>query len=642
MIVTDLFESAPEQGMAEDANPNYIWIQGDFDGDTATTGSKQGSLLDKQTTQVKLTRGRMSNVRPLSGPPTESGKTIKQDQIPLTLDAGNQKFSTTGIDLQLTVAPNGYMSQGGVGRVLGTAVVKIMRPGNVPESLGDLRPALGSKRDQGKSVRKWRKARGMDESGMAEAHGNYAGDTPVNLGGVSMKMIQAGDTVRYIDQQAQVVDMSPDRKYSRITIPSSSTTKNVLTSDLKQLGQGMRESDDEQLDELSFKDIQRGARKISQGAKKFTKNVADTGAAIGGAAGDIGGAIKQVGKTVIADPVAATYNATKSGLNKAADVAAGTYGDLKAGVQKVGAAGKAVGTDIGDAGTAVGKGLQSVGRGIANVAGGVGQGVGATLGGATTGLGRATAKGFNTGVQNVGGNAVDRLQTNVFTIKKQIDTKKAEIQDLEAQLSKAKPAPAYLSKQFSAQVPNPATGKPWTQAELAAQAAPAATNATATTATTATPFQVPGAVTNPGTVKPAAATAADTFPGENPQGAGYVGRLEVARRQAARNAQAAKKPAAPNFGQQNTGYKSVNNVPKTSDAMAETRIATALKKPVAEMLQMVETKEDVQRIKKFVDDTFVKHGAVNESAFTVRNQILELVTQVGAQRRRDFAAQQAH
>jgi hypothetical protein len=75
----------------------------------------------------------MSNVRPLSGPPPEGDKTIKQAQIPLTLDAGNTKFSTTGVDLQLTVAPNGYISQGGVGRVRGTAVVKIMRPGNVAE-----------------------------------------------------------------------------------------------------------------------------------------------------------------------------------------------------------------------------------------------------------------------------------------------------------------------------------------------------------------------------------------------------------------------------------------------------------------------------------------------------------------------------
>jgi len=123
------------QAVPEDANPDYIWIQGDFDGDTATTGSKQGSWRDQQTTQVELTRGRMSNVRPLSGPPPEGGKTIKQAQIPLTLDAGNTKFSTTGVDLQLTVAPNGYISQGGVGRVRGTAVVKIMRPGNVAEGL---------------------------------------------------------------------------------------------------------------------------------------------------------------------------------------------------------------------------------------------------------------------------------------------------------------------------------------------------------------------------------------------------------------------------------------------------------------------------------------------------------------------------
>ena len=77
------------------------------------------------------------------------------------------------------------------------------------------------------------------------------------------------------------------------------------------------------------------------------------------------------------------------------------------------------------------------------------------------------------------------------------------------------------------------------------------------------------------------------------------------------------------------------------DKLAQ-RIAQAVKEPVAEMLQMVETKEDVQKIKQFVDQTFVKYGAVNESAFALRTQILEHVTQVGAQRRRDFAAQRAH
>jgi hypothetical protein len=88
----------------------------------------------------------------------------------------------------------------------------------------------------------------MTEQDISEAHGNYAGDRPVNLGGVSMKKIQIGDTVRYIDQKAQVVDMSRDREHARITIPSSATTKTVLTSDLRPLGRGVSE---ETLSELS-------------------------------------------------------------------------------------------------------------------------------------------------------------------------------------------------------------------------------------------------------------------------------------------------------------------------------------------------------------------------------------------------------
>jgi hypothetical protein len=82
----------------------------------------------------------------------------------------------------------------------------------------------------------------LDEQGVAEGHGNYAGDRPVNLGGVSMKKIQIGDTVRYIDQKAQVVDMSRDREHARITILSSATTKTVLTSDLRPLGRGVQEA----------------------------------------------------------------------------------------------------------------------------------------------------------------------------------------------------------------------------------------------------------------------------------------------------------------------------------------------------------------------------------------------------------------
>jgi len=70
--------------------------------------------------------------------------------------------------------------------------------------------------------------------------GNFAGSTPVNLGGVSIKNIQTGDNVKYLGQPAKVVAMSKDRKHSRITISKGmgSVTQDVLTSDLQQLGRG--------------------------------------------------------------------------------------------------------------------------------------------------------------------------------------------------------------------------------------------------------------------------------------------------------------------------------------------------------------------------------------------------------------------
>ena len=70
--------------------------------------------------------------------------------------------------------------------------------------------------------------------------GNFAGDKPVNLGNVSMKNIQTGDTVKYLGQPSKVVAISKDRKYSRITISkgTGTVTQDVLTSDLQQLGRG--------------------------------------------------------------------------------------------------------------------------------------------------------------------------------------------------------------------------------------------------------------------------------------------------------------------------------------------------------------------------------------------------------------------
>ena len=106
------------------------------------------------------------------------------------------------------------------------------------------------------------------------------------------------------------------------------------------------------------------------------------------------------------------------------------------------------------------------------------------------------------------------------------------------------------------------------------------------------------------------------------------------------DAQIAQNLQAPGKATINTGGPNPNAKKKL--ATTESRVFNALKKPVAEMLQMVETKEDVQRIKQFVDETFVRYGAMNESAFTLRNQILEHVTQTGAQRRREHSQRVAH
>ena len=227
-------------------------------------------------------------------------------------------------------------------------------------------------------------------------------------------------------------------------------------------------NEQEQIDELSWKGIQSGANKFAKSANKFTKNVADTGAAVGGAASALGGAVKQVGKTTIADPVRATYNATKSGLGKVADVTKGVYGDVKKGTQAVGQAVDTVGTDAG-------QGLNKIGRGVGNVVGGTAGALGSVAGGATTGVGRAAAKGFNAGVKNVGGAAVDRLQTNVFKIKQKIDLKQAEIAELEKELAQAEqPATATATEPATsvstfAPLTDPDTGRRLTQAELRAK-----------------------------------------------------------------------------------------------------------------------------------------------------------------------------
>lgn len=197
---------------------------------------------------------------------------------------------------------------------------------------------------------------------------------------------------------------------------------------------------------------------------------------------------------------------------------------------------------------------------------------------------------------------------------------------------------------------NPATGKPWTVDELQARMNPTATTTTA--AATAPATSTIATTTAP-------ATANTNAGGPQVFNAGNVMSLPGMEKYAKKPAVAPVK--TPNFagpsgyGKTTTSFNAPGTapvIPKApagqlskdeyikrigAEAMPESRVASALKKPVAEMLRMVETKEDVRRIKEFIDQTFVKYGAVSESAFVVRNHLIEHVTQVGAQRRREHA-----
>jgi hypothetical protein len=247
---------------------------------------------------------------------------------------------------------------------------------------------------------------------------------------------------------------------------------------------------------------------------------------------------------------------------------------------------------------------------------------------------------------------------------------------------------------------NPKTGRPYLPSELRAereqeiadelskaqQAAGDATAGDATDAVSATTSKPSATTTAAATTKPAATkptTAVGTFPGEDPQGAGYVGRREVARRQAARDAAAAKKPVTPNFAGP-AGYSSVNYAPNIKTGISlpkptvpsltstpakvkplaaapatkvtsggvtpaeraayDKKVADAAKLAVAEtvkqvkhMLESVTTRDDVEKIKKYIDRQFTKHGLISELAFAQRNHLIERVVYIGAQRRREHA-----
>ncbi len=206
-------------------------------------------------------------------------------------------------------------------------------------------------------------------------------------------------------------------------------------------------------------------------------------------------------------------------------------------------------------------------------------------------------------------------------------------------------------KQMAFYGTNPKTGKPWTYDELQAKAtagAPVPTGATAKPAATSpTGFNAGNVMKLPGMEKYATKPAPAKAPNFAQQGGGYakVNQPTTVSYSGMSGTKPATAPAAtaPVSGPMKIGGQTLN--PKNpadkkiiDQVQAQTaKVAEALKRPVAEMLSMVETKEDVAKIKQFVDQTFVKYGAVSESTFVVRNKLIEHITQVGAQRRREFA-----
>ena len=115
---------------------------------------------------------------------------------------------------------------------------------------------MKSMSDADKVKKGWRNPN-MKEQGMAEGsdnpwgdQGNFAGDTPVNLGGAVVKNLGIGDIVSYLGQKAKILAMSKTGNTSRIHIPSSmgGVTKDVLTKDLKRTSLS-----EEELDEACWK-----------------------------------------------------------------------------------------------------------------------------------------------------------------------------------------------------------------------------------------------------------------------------------------------------------------------------------------------------------------------------------------------------
>ena len=125
-----------------------------------------------------------------------------------------------------TIAHGGDYQRSGPLATRGYEVVDYNKPESMEELPPEVKPALI----------KWVQKQGQ---GMAEGEGNFAGDTPVNIGGATVKRLGVGDTVTYFGRRAKIIGMSKTGNTSRIAIANNmgGITQDVLTSDLKRASQ---------------------------------------------------------------------------------------------------------------------------------------------------------------------------------------------------------------------------------------------------------------------------------------------------------------------------------------------------------------------------------------------------------------------
>jgi len=165
-----------------------------------------------------------------------------------------------------------------------------------------------------------------------------------------------------------------------------------------------------QLDELSWKDIQRGATAVKTGAQNFTKGLAQTGDKIAGAATAVGGAAKELGYQAIGRPATAAYQAVKPGLAAAGQLA-------KQGIQQAPALAKAVGKEYSKAATKVGQAVKAAPGALATAAG--------ATAGAVAGMPARAQTAYRTGKQFASGPQMTtaELQQAIFDLTKAQATK---------------------------------------------------------------------------------------------------------------------------------------------------------------------------------------------------------------------------